>query len=52
MSMKEQMLKEMGYTEWSVDHMGMLVCPCGRKVEDDGECPNGHVSPLRENALI
>lgn len=38
--------------DWSVDVYGNLRCPCGQIVEDDGECPEGHVSPLREHALI
>ena len=29
-----------------------LVCPCGIEIEQDGTCPNGHVSPLREQGLI
>ena len=29
-----------------------LICPCGYMIEQDGECPEGHVSPLREMGLI
>lgn len=29
-----------------------LVCPCGHTIEQDGVCPNGHVSPLRTAGLI
>ena len=25
----------------------LLECPCGKVIETDGRCPNGHVSPLR-----
>lgn len=46
---KRELVKD---TDWTVSHDGMLVCPCGRRVEDDGQCPNGHVSPLRERGLI
>lgn len=42
---------------WGVHdaEMGMdclLVCPCGHVIEQDGTCPAGHVSPLRESGLI
>lgn len=39
-------------TEWTTDGMGVLICPCGNRVELDGKCPNDHVSPLREAGLI
>jgi len=29
-----------------------LRCPCGRVIELDGECPNGHVSILRQKGMI
>lgn len=29
-----------------------LECPCGHIIELDGECPNGHKSPLREMGMI
>jgi hypothetical protein len=50
--MKRQMLRDMGYDEWSVTRTGVLECPCGHRVEDDGECPEGHESPLREMGMI
>lgn len=34
-------------SDWSANSTGMLVCPCGKLVEDDGKCPNGHYSPLK-----
>lgn len=38
---------------WDQSGDGMvLICPCGHRIETDGECPNGHVSPLREMGLI
>lgn len=52
MSMKRQALKSLGADEWEVTDDGMLVCPCGREVEDDGSCYNGHTSPLRDAGLI
>lgn len=48
---KEEFLEEFGYNRWTVSN-GVLVCPCGHKVEDDGECPNGHESPLKQEMLI
>lgn len=38
--------------EWDVSHTGTLICPCGVQVEDDGKCPDGHVSPMREMCII
>jgi hypothetical protein len=29
-----------------------LVCPCGYTIELDGNCPNGHESPLKKQGLI
>lgn len=40
---------------WETDGMGMdslLICPCGITIEQDGRCPNGHVSPLITMGLI
>lgn len=38
---------------WSNDpHTGGLVCPCGSVIELDGTCPEGHVSPVREQGFI
>jgi hypothetical protein len=42
-----------GAEGWTVHHMGdMFVCPCGSLVELDGECPEGHVSPMRKAGMI
>lgn len=30
----------------------LLTCPCGYQIEQDGECPSGCVSPLKEKGLI
>lgn len=51
----QQFLDMFGYDDWATDGMGMssiLICPCGNRIEQDGECPNGHVSPLREEGFI
>lgn len=31
---------------------GLLTCPCGIDIEQDGQCPNGCVSPLRALGLV
>lgn len=50
----EEVLEILGALEegWSTDGLGVLICPCGYRIEPDGECPEGHVSPLRANGLI
>jgi hypothetical protein len=52
MNFKREALKSLGVDEWDVSPDGVLVCPCGHRVEDDGSCPNGHESPLRGAGLI
>ena len=52
MSMKADALRSIGADDWDVDGMGMLVCPHGYKVEDDGGCPDGCESPLKGAGLI
>lgn len=51
----QQFLDTFGYTDWTTDDMGIssnLICPCGHVIEQDGSCPNGHVSPLRQEGFI
>lgn len=38
--------------DWMVDHAGVITCPCGHRIEDDGECPNGHESPMLSAGII
>lgn len=39
--------------EWECDYDGaVLTAPDGCRIEPDGECPHGHVSPLIEGGLI
>ena len=43
--------------DWEVydAHMGsscLLLCPHGEVIEQDGQCPEGHVSPLVEMGMI
>jgi hypothetical protein len=51
--MKEQILNECGYDEWTTMH-GMLVCPHGNRIEDDlashHDC--GCTSPMQELGII
>jgi len=49
LSAKEQFLEDSGFKDegWTVTpRTHVLVCPCGHKIEDDGQCPNGHESPI------
>jgi len=51
----EELLQAIGATEWSTDGFGLdanLIAPDGCMIEQDGRCPHGHVSPLREMGLI
>lgn len=50
-------LEELLPEGWEIHdpEMGMdflLECPCGDTIEQDGRCPEGHVSPLRTLGLI
>jgi hypothetical protein len=49
--MKRQVIQNMD-NEWTVSGDGVLVCPCGQRVEDDGKCSSGHVSPMVKKGLI
>lgn len=44
-------LDELGYDDWEADD-DLLVCPHGSTIELDGSCPEGCVSPLREEGMI
>lgn len=48
MSMDEhyaEILEQLGATGWDYA-AGCLVCPCGDRIEDDGSCPQGCISPF------
>lgn len=53
-----QLLDEGGFTDkgWEYESGygidGNLICPCGYTIEQDGRCPDGCVSPLRQLGLI
>jgi hypothetical protein len=46
-------LDDMGALDvgWEYDG-GVLTCPCGYDIEDDGECPHGCLSPFLAAGLI
>jgi hypothetical protein len=50
-SMKREFVEKQD-GDWQVGADGVIVCPCGHRIEDDGECPNGHTSPMRSAGLI
>lgn len=50
-SLKRQVLDFLGADDWTIDN-GMLICPHGYRVEDDGKCPEGCVSPLLSAGMI
>jgi hypothetical protein len=37
---------------WEYVDDSVLMCPCGDNIEWDGECAEGHVSPIRRAGLI
>jgi len=53
MEVKKELVHRDEYEEWDILlESGMFMCPCGTVIEDDGKCPNGHVSPLRQEKMI
>jgi len=54
--MKQQILEIYGYADegWFVDSTGVLICPHGRRCEDDGGPLKGCgcVSPMRQAGII
>lgn len=51
-SMKKRFLESQGYDDWSVSPTGVLRCPHGHLVEDDGSCPEGCESPMLDAGII
>jgi len=52
--MLEELIEE-HFPDWETDGMGdesLLVCPHGYTIEQDGVCPKGCVSPLRQMGMI
>jgi len=52
MTAQKRELVESQDGDWMVGADGVIVCPCGHRIEDDGQCPNGHESPMRSMGLI
>jgi hypothetical protein len=53
--MKTAVIRDFGYNDWQTDGMGTLVCPHGRRCEDDqrdGLAGCGCISPLVQEGLI
>jgi hypothetical protein len=51
----DEILMDMGYDDWETDGFGLdsnLIAPDGCTIEQDGQCPHGYVSPLRELGMI
>lgn len=49
----EEILED--FPDWETDGYGIdacLICPHGHTIEQDGQCPEGCVSPLRQLGLI
>lgn len=51
-ALTKHVIKNNGYNEWTIDQFGQAVCPCGNSIEIDGKCPNGHISPVRQEGMI
>lgn len=51
--MTEEILEDIA-PDWSTDGVddSVLICPCGDRIEQDGECPRCGPSPLRLAGLI
>lgn len=47
----DELIAEVLPDDWEV-HDEILTCPHGHRIELDGNCPDGCVSPLREQGLI
>lgn len=53
--MYDDMIQDLLPEGWETDGFGLdsnLICPHGHMIEQDGECPEGCVSPLRLMGLI
>jgi hypothetical protein len=51
----DDLIEELLPEGWSTDGYGIdsnLIAPDGCMIEQDGRCPHGYVSPLREMGLI
>lgn len=48
----QELLEAWGLHRWTVVDDTVLLCPCGHRVEYDGACLEGCVSPLRARGMI
>ena len=52
-SFLEELIGEM--EDWDTDGFGdssNLICPCGYSIEQEGECPDGCISPLLALGMV
>ena len=55
MGLKTMNLEDILPEDWTTDGYGMssnLVCPHGHVIEQDGNCPDGCISPLKQMGMI
>lgn len=52
MNAEDRSLEALLPPNWSVVDGSLLECPCGHQIEYDGECPEGHKSPLKRMGMI
>lgn len=53
MTSESDALRELLPEGWDMSPWGdTFICPDGHEIELDGECPDGHKSPLTELGLI
>lgn len=50
--MLQEILDDLGFSDWEAEGDEGLICPCGYTIEIDGKCPKGHVSPLLQFGVI
>jgi hypothetical protein len=53
-AMKDEVLRRYGFEDkgWTTDGLGTFVCPHGHRIEDDGRCTEGCVSPMLQMGVI
>jgi len=53
-NMKDEVLLRYGFEDngWTTDGFGTFVCPHGYRIEDDGRCSEGCVSPMLQLGVI
>jgi len=52
--MKDEVLTRYGFESkgWTTDGLGTFICPHGHRIEDDGRCPEGCISPMLTLGVI